>query len=611
MKAIFVGGGTGCRDVLELFIQGQLAILDLEILAVVDIDPDAPGMVFARERGWATMTDLEKALALPGLELIIELTGSEDVLDKIFFNMPPGVRVMDHVMARVFWDLEKLTQTIRQQLREKTVLETRIDKDREELQEILDNLPDSVMVIDKDRKILRVNRRFEEVSGKQREKVEGLACKEACIFADCGNTCDGFPGPFQTVLHTTKPTRRQDQDGTVVFEEEENYYQMTVKPILDKRGQVSRVVRTSREVTQQVKLKQETEEWASHFHQLVEAVHGIITIKDLEGRYTLVNPRVLEISGLQENELVGRTARELFEPEAADIIERNDQLALESGGYHATEERVMVGGEERIFFSERFPLTDYRGNVVAIGCFSRDDTVARQLQQDLVQTERLAAVGKLAAGVAHELNNPLTGILTFAEDLLLEADGENPVRQDYEVIVNETMRCRSIVRNLLDFSRQKTPERRLTDINTVIRRSLSIIERQADFHNVGFNLELSEDLPDVLIDPRQLQQAILNLVINGSDAMDASGAITIRSFLQDEGRQVAVAVSDTGCGIPEELMDDLFQPFFSTKGDQGNGLGLATVLGVMDQHHGRVDVESRVGEGSTFTMTLPLAGGDR
>jgi PAS domain S-box-containing protein len=607
MKAIFVGGGTGCRDVLDLFLQGQLAILDLEILAVVDIDPDAPGMVFARQQGWSTMTDLEKALALDGLELIIELTGSEDALDKIFFNMPPGVRVMDHVMARVFWDLENLTQTIRHQLKEVTDLEATIAKDRAELQEILDNLPDSVMVIGRDRKILRVNRRFEEVSGKRRENVEGLACREACIFANCGNTCEGFPGPFQTVLHTTKPVRRDGPDGPV-FEEEDKYYQMTIKPILDEQGEVSRVVRTSREVTQQVKLKQETEEWARHFDQLVQAVHGVITIKDLDGRYTLVNPRVLEISNLKENELLGCTARELFDAEAAAVIEDNDRRALEGGGYYATEERLVVGGKERIFFSERFPLTDYRGNVVAICCLSRDDTVAHQLQQDLVQTERLAAVGKLAAGVAHELNNPLTGILTFAEDLMLEADPADPKRQDYEVIVNETMRCRHIVHDLLDFSRQKSSERQQTDINSVIMRSLKIIERQASFHNIEFRLELGQGMPAVLVDPRQMQQAILNLVINACDAMNAAGEITIRSSLAHEGRQVAVAVSDNGCGIPEELLNDLFQPFFSTKGDQGNGLGLATVLGVMDRHKGRVEVESQVGRGSTFTLTLPVSG---
>jgi len=606
MKAIFVGGGAGCRDVLELFIQGQLDILDLEILAVMDIDAEAPGMVFARERGWTTLTDLEQALRLDGLELIIELTGSEDVLDKIFFNMPPGVRVMDHVMARVFWDLEKLTQTIRDQLEEKTVLEARIAKDRAELQEILDNLPESVMVIDRDRTILRVNRRFEEVSGKRREKVEGLPCREACIFAGCGDTCDRFPGPFESVLHTTKPIRREGPDGSEIFEEQEKYYQMTVKPIFDDDGELSRVVRTSRDITQQVKLKHETEEWARHFLQLVKAVHGIITIKDLDGRYTLVNPRVLEISGLKENELLGCTARELFEPGAADTIEENDRRALEGGGYYATEERVMVGGKERIFFSERFPLTDYRGNVVAICCLSRDDTVARQLQQDLVQTERLAAVGKLAAGVAHELNNPLTGILTFAEDLMLEAAPDDPVREDYEVIVNETMRCRHIVRDLLDFSRQKVSERRKTDINEVIRRSLTIIERQASFHNIAFHMALGEEIPEVPVDPRQMQQAILNLVINAGDAMEGSGEITIRSGLQPDGRHVEVAVSDTGCGIPEELVDDLFQPFFSTKGDQGNGLGLATVLGVMDRHRGRVDVKSTVGEGSTFTLILPI-----
>jgi two-component system NtrC family sensor kinase len=213
----------------------------------------------------------------------------------------------------------------------------------------------------------------------------------------------------------------------------------------------------------------------------------------------------------------------------------------------------------------------------------------------------------LSAGVAHELNNPLSGILTFAEDLLLETAPDDPKRADYEVILNETMRCRKIVRELLEFSRQKTPKRERMQVNSVVKRVLQMVERQASFHNIVFLTELDEHLPDASIDPHQIQQAILNLVINARDAMKACGEIGIRSEIAENGHSIALTVSDTGCGIPESQLGEIFEPFFSTKAEQGHGLGLAAVLSVVERHGGRVEVDSKVGEGSTFRLVLPSA----
>ncbi len=605
MKTAIIGAGAGGRAVLDLLYQGRLAVLDLEIIAVVDRSDEAPGMAFAREHGWRTLTSVHEAMALPGLELVIELTGDEDLLEDIYFLCPPGVRVMDHALARVFWDLEEMDANLREQLRAKTELEARIKEDRTRLQEILDTIPDVVMVTDPEMRVARVNRRFEEVTGCSREDARGRHCYEAFCGSESPEECVEGACPFAQVMETREPV-------TLVHYGEGSrgrpgYHQITASPVFDDEGRIVRIVETSREITELVMLKRETEEMARRYSQIFEAVHGIITIKDLQGRYQLVNPRAERLVGLSQDQMVGRTAGDIFAPEVARTIDHLDGEVLADAQHHVAEEVHTFDGKEHVLISERFPLTDYKGDMVAVCCVSREVTRERELQQELLQTERLAAVGKLAAGVAHELNNPLTGILTFAEDLLLEADQDDPAREDYEIIVNETMRCRRIVRDLLDFSRQQAPHRLAQDIAPVIQRTVQMVARQASFHDVDIDLDLDEDLPPIEIDARQIQQAVLNLLINARDAMDARGSITVATLGDDGGRTVVVRVEDSGPGIPEDRRARVFEPFFSTKGEQGNGLGLPAVVSVMNQHGGTVELGDAAGGGARFDLRFPAA----
>ncbi len=615
MKTALIGGGRGCLAVLELFVQGRLDILDMEILAVVDIDTDAPGWRYAIERGWPTLTSIEEALSLPDLELVIELTGSDKVLDKIYSHLPARVRVMDHVMASVFWDLEKLANKQREQLREKAGLEARLASEHAELRMILDTIPDMLIVLDREMKILRSNRRFEEATGLARTEAEQLLHRQAFSLRKATDNPVDFVAPFYSVIEKQQPfTEVQVQEVysgeprcSEGEEDHERCFQVTANPIMDEDGEIVRVVQTAQEVTELVTLQRESEEQSQRFRQIVDAVHGIITIKDLEGHYLLVNPRAERLFGLTQEEMLGRTASELFPPHIAEVIERNDERALMKGAHQTTEVVLPFDSGERQLMAERFPLKDYRGGITALCCVARDMTRSRQLHEELVQSERLAAVGKLAAGVAHELNNPLTGIVTFAEDLKLEAAKDDPLLPDYEVILNEAMRCRRIVRDLLDYSRHKTPERQRVSVGPVVRRVLTMVERQVSFHNIQFDVDTEDSLPQVCIDPRQIQQAILNLVINARDAMDGAGEIGIRTSRRDEDASVIIEVWDHGCGIDKGHLDDIFQPFYSTKGDRGNGLGLPAVLSLAEQHKGKVEVESEVGRGSTFRIVLPEA----
>ncbi len=241
---------------------------------------------------------------------------------------------------------------------------------------------------------------------------------------------------------------------------------------------------------------------------------------------------------------------------------------------------------------------------------SKDITKDILLQKRLVEQQKLASVGQLAAGVAHEINNPLTTILTTALLIQEETAREDPNYHELETIANETLRCRKIVTSLLDFARQSKPAKALQDINQVIRDSMALTRKQAAFKDVSFEAVLSEPLPFVNVDRDQIQQCLINLAINGIEATDPGGKIRFASRLVPEKEVVEITVSDTGGGIPEKDLDRIFDPFFTSK-ESGTGLGLAITHGIVEQHDGSIVVESKEGEGTTFRIHLPVGKGDQ
>ncbi|MFH2009377.1 MAG: PAS domain-containing protein [bacterium] len=607
MKTVIIGAGQGSRSVLELVVQQRLTTMSLNIVGVVDPNPEAPGMVFAREQQWPTFTNMYAALQLPGLEMVIELTGLDAVRDEIFQRVPSRVRVMDHHMARVFWDLDEVAQHLLDELEQRIRLEMEIREDQRRLQEILDSLPDAVMVLDDEARIERVNRKFEEVTGLRKHQIAGLPCYEAANIANAGAECEKDTCPREVVLTTGVPVTVVQEQSCLgrACDENDCYYEITANRITDRRGRVSVVV-TSREVTEQVLLKRETEQSARRFKQILDTVHGLITIRDLSGRYQLANPAACQFFGLEAEAFLGCTHADLFPAELAELFQHNDQDAIERNAHTAHEESFLWKGRERILISERLILTDYKRDPVAVCCVSRNITEARRMQAELVQTEKHAAVGKLAAGVAHELNNPLTGVLTFTEELLEDAEDGSDLKQDLNVILRETIRCRQIVRDLLDFSRQGRFIRQALSIEAVIRRTLNLVQKQAAFHDIRFKLDLAEAPLVTLGDPNQLQQVFLNLVINARDAMDGNGTIELRTRPPKSGK-FTIEIIDHGIGIPEDKLAKIFEPFYSTKGSQGNGLGLAAVRNILERHGGDIAVESVPDQGSSFMVLLPEA----
>jgi two-component system NtrC family sensor kinase len=224
-----------------------------------------------------------------------------------------------------------------------------------------------------------------------------------------------------------------------------------------------------------------------------------------------------------------------------------------------------------------------------------------------MESERLAHIGQLAAGVAHEINNPLQGIVTYSHLLLERATTEDGCRESLQKIVKQANRCRDIIRGLLDFSRQRKPEKRLSKVNRVLEECVSLVDNQALFHNIRIVRRLNQNLPQVLVDPSQIQQVFMNMIINAAEAMNGAGQLTLTTRYVPADSAVEVEFADTGHGISEEDLDRIFGPFFTTKEvGHGTGLGLAISYGIVQEHKGTITVESQVGQGATFTIRLPV-----
>ena len=279
-------------------------------------------------------------------------------------------------------------------------------------------------------------------------------------------------------------------------------------------------------------------------------------------------------------------ARYIFRP-IDDLVQANRRLAEGDMGV-----RVRASG---------------RGELAVLGrSFNHLAETLHRTQEELLHKEKLASMGQLAAGVAHEINNPLGSILLFADTLHQEAAENDPRREDLKMIVQETLRCKKIVADLLNFARQQDVLAQDCDVHEILEQAIGSVTLQENFEGVNIVRKFASDLPLIQADPSQLLQVFVNLFTNAADAMPRGGTLTVETrSLPEQG--VEIVVADTGCGIPEGNLGKLFTPFFTTKPvGKGTGLGLSIVYGIIKMHRGQIGVKSEPGRGTVFTVTLPV-----
>ena len=365
--------------------------------------------------------------------------------------------------------------------------------------------------------------------------------------------------------------------------------------------------------TLQKKVSQELHETKA-LYQLVfnDLIQEDVVVISYDYRILDINESMLNRLGLKREEVIGQPCYKVTHRQDSPCSGEHHPCplvqTLETEKPSQTTHIHHDKDNREIHYSiSTYPLIENDDVIGAIE-ISRDITKDISLQKVMMQQEKLASVGRLSAGVAHEINNPLTTILTTAMLIQEDIDPDDPMNEELETIANEALRCRKIVSSLLDFARQRKPKKEINDINRIITESILLINKQAAFNDVVVDDKLADDLPRVLVDKGQIQQALINLALNAIEATDPGGLLLFTTRYIAENRQIEIAVRDSGSGIPPDVVDKIFDPFFTTKED-GNGLGLAITHGILEQHGGKLDVESQVGEGTCFSILLPVDAG--
>jgi len=735
LKAAIVGGGKGCVSILNMVEKDTLRDFRMRVLGVSDLDPPAPGLIYAREIGVPLVTQrYEDLYAIPDLELIIELTGRTEVVDEIQQTRPKSVHLIDHLGARLFWELHQAEEAV---IEKRTELRERVEIERERIARILDSIPDEILVVDTDMKIQDANSSFLNNNALQIDEVRGKQCYDvdSGVRGECRVAVEDCP--FFMVMKQGRPNSlvRKNFDA----QGQAHYTSIVGAPWRDKFGKVVGMLEITRDITHRVRLEEVLQDTEIRLQRFMDMAPQVTSVKDLNGRYIDVNRSARALFGKPESEILGRTDRELFSPKVAEKLMKGDREAWRKRDAVSFDMELEIGGRKVYLSTVKFPIMDKGGNPSAVCGIAKDITaqkeaeiqlrVTREYLQNIIdnspvliitanlegkiasfnraaeeslgyeadevigmpaesfyvdptvregliaritrgdtirdyttelkrhdgsplpvslsmsqledssgrmigtvgmckdishrkalmgqimQAERLAAVGRLASGVAHEINNPLAIISEIAGYLneLVEAGPDTcsadllaELLDGLPKIIKHVKRGRVITRRLLSFARKSEARVKVADVNACLEEILPFLEKEARLASVKIHSDYQPDLPRVAIEEMQLQEIFINLITNAFHALaDRDEGNVWLTTREVEGKVVA-SVRDDGPGVDDSVRDRLFDPFVTTKPTGlGTGLGLSICYGIVKRHDGEIRVLSEPGEGATFMVILP------
>jgi len=324
-----------------------------------------------------------------------------------------------------------------------------------------------------------------------------------------------------------------------------------------------------------------------------------------DGTLQTANQAFLARNKLSMDEVIGQSIDSISSGRQCLFSSQLQELDLQTKKPQTKEAQLADGSLFDISF---YPILGNDHSVQAIVCLAKDVTTIKETEQRIQQTEKLVAVGQLAAGVAHEINNPLGVILCHTDIMKESSENDEEMLHDIGIIERHTENCKRIVADLLDFSRSRESriERQLTSVNEIVEGVVSMVGQQFKKNQIRLNCNLDKALPHCLVDSRRIQQVLVNLIMNGVQAVENKGEISISTRLKDD--QILIEIEDDGPGISKEVLDKIFDPFFSTKEQgKGTGLGLSVSYGIIHEHKGEIKVQSTPGQGARFTVILPLS----
>jgi PAS domain S-box-containing protein len=735
INAAIVGGGKGCASVLKMVKDDTLGRFRLRVQGVADVDPQAPGLRYAREIGIPLVTtDYLELYEIPDLDLIIELTGKHEMRDEIERTRPRHIRLIDHFGARLFWELHQAEEAV---IRQRTEMRERVEAERVRVVQILNSIPDEMLVLDSEMVIQDANTAFLHNNNLTINEVRGRHCYE--IDQRVRGECQVAVGncPFFSVIKEGRPTslvrKHFGPDGMVL------YAVIVGAPLLDAEGRVLGMIEMTRDITKRIRLEEDLKATEVQLKQFMAQAPLATYVKNRAGQYIDVNPAACEMFNKKASEILGKTDYEIFDRQAAEKMRSGDREAWQERFAVPVDVEVQLGGRRVFLSTVKFPIvdhdgkptalcglttditaqkeaeiklnetreylqkimdnspviivtTDLEGNVVsfnrgaeeslgysaaeAIGKpaamfyqdpskrdeflrlvksgkavkdysyellrkdgtllpvsitlsqlkdaggnmigtvgMSKDISRRKALMGQMLQSERMAAVGRVASGVAHEINNPLAVIGEIAGffSSLIEDDagtGEAELRRELSEglpkILKQVKRVRDITQRLLTFARKTEARVDVADVNGSLDEILPFLQKEAHLAQATIHRDYQENLPRVAVEEMQLQEVFINLINNAVHAVAKKNGGNVWLTTREEGGKVVVVVKDDGPGIDETVRDRLFEPFVTTKTvGEGTGLGLSICYGIVKRYDGEIRVHSEPGRGATFTVILP------
>jgi PAS domain S-box-containing protein len=609
-----VGGGPGCKAIMVMIFAEKLSELPMNLIGVASTNTNAEGYLFAEEKGLYTTTDYRDLYKLENLDMIIELTGKDKVTAEISQNKPVHVRLMDHVAARLFWDLFQIEE---KRIAERKRAEAALEAAEREKADILGALVEHVVHQDSELRVLWANRTACEAAGRSLEDILGRHCYE--IWAQRAHVCPDCPVTKAMETGRTETAEKWTPDGRAWF--------VRGHPMRDERGNVIGAVEVTLEITQRKRAQEALKESERELSTVFNSVRDGIVVLDEEGTITKVNRSAVRASQYAEEELIGQSFENLRFFDSDSLVKMQVAFKLGIKGIESSplEAQLITKEGKKLYLDILSSPLRGNGETAGVVAILRNITARkiameekRHLEARLQQAQKMESIGTLAGGIAHDFNNVLMGIQGHVSMMLLHMDPAHPLQKHIKGIEESIENGASLTSQLLGFARGGKYEVEAADLNELIERTCDMFGRTRKELTIHTNYQ--RDIWSVEVDWGQIEQVLLNLFFNARQAMPKGGDLYVETehdFLDDKytkpygvksGKYVRITVMDTGVGMDEATRQRIFDPFFTTKEmSRGTGLGLASAYGIIQNHGGIIDVSSQKGKGTTFRIYLPAS----
>lgn len=489
-------------------------------------------------------------------------------------------------------------------------------KDREQnLALTLNSIGDAVIATDANGDITRMNPVAEKLTGWSLEEASGKAVKDVFHIIDA-TTQKPISSPVGKVLNQGETIHLSNHTTLVAKDKTEYQISDSAAPIRDEDGNILGMVLAFNDITEQYKLRQDAAKSKRDLQAIMDNSPAVIYIKNSEGRFTFINRQFEKLFHIKQEDITDKTLYDVFPEDLANNMWANDKSVLDTGHALESEEIAPHDDGPHSYLSIKFPLFDDDDNIYAVCGISTDITERRKQDEQLRRTQKMDALGKLTGGVAHDYNNMLGVVMGYSE-LLKKSLSDQPKLAKYANAIHHAgERGAKLTQKLLAFSRKKESEEDKLDINALLLNEQHMLEKTLTVR-IKLVFDLQEDLWPVWLDDGDLEDAILNMCINAMHAIESNGQLTMQTSNQHLSRDDAQAldltpgdyvlliITDTGHGMDEVTKENIFEPFYSTKGVKGTGLGLSQVYGFVHHNGGAIQVNSEPDHGSEFMIYIP------